>query len=86
MITSRVPVASFSTAGTSGFWILCRDLLRNRKVTREVGGLLWWLSDDLVILGGLPLILVSANFTGQVFGGFFQHFTDPKMGKIGVIC
>ena len=50
-------------------------------MTREVGGLLWWLSDDLVILGGLPLILVSANFVGQMFGGFCQHFTDPKIGK-----
>ena len=59
----------------------CRDLLRNRKMTREVGGLLWWLSDDLVILGGLPLILVSANFVGRVFGDFCRHFTDLKMGQ-----
>ena len=50
-------------------------------MTREVGGLLWWLSDDLVILGGLPLILVSANFVGRMFGGVCQHFADPKMGK-----
>ena len=56
------------------------------KMTREVGGLLWWLSDDLVILGGLPLILVSANFVGLFFGSFCLHFTDPTMGKIGVIC
>ena len=42
---------------------------------------LWWLSDDLVILGGLPLILVSANFVGRMFGVFCRHFTDPKMGK-----
>ena len=55
-------------------------------MTREVGGLLWWLSDDLVILGGLPLILVSANFVGQVFGFFLPTFTDPKMGEKSGIC
>ena len=55
-------------------------------MTREVGGLLWWLSDDLVILGGLPLILVSANFVGLFFGNFCLHFTDLKMDKRGVIC
>ena len=56
------------------------------KMTMEVGGLLWWLSDDLVILGGLPLILVSANFVGQNSGSFCLHFSDPKMDEIGVIC
>ena len=55
-------------------------------MTREVGGLLWWISDDLVILRGLPLILVSANFVGRVFGGVCRHFPDPKIGKISGIC
>ena len=36
--------------------------------------------------GLLPLILVSANFVGRVFGGVCRHFTDPKIGKISGIC
>ena len=32
------------------------------------------------------LILVSANLRGRIFGGICQHFTDPEMGKINVIC
>ena len=50
-------------------------------VTREVGGLLCWLSNDLVILRGLPLILVSANFVGQMFGGVLPTFYRYKNGQ-----
>ena len=47
----------------------------------HVGGLLWWLSDDLVILGGLPLILVSANFVGLAFGIFAYILQIQKWAK-----
>ena len=36
--------------------------------------------------GLLPLILVSANFVGRVFGGVCQHFVDPKIVKKSGIC